>query len=204
VARRTRRRGPRCREAPGLLDHGAELGHVVHGDDHFDLEGLADTGIDHRDAPWAPHAVLADRRAAEEAGDLLQGPLRGGQADPLRRRATTLANPVVEPLEGDRQVAAALGGSEGMDLIDDHGLDPVQRLPGGRREHEVQRLRRGDEDVGRVPDEVPSLVGRRVTGADADGRLRVHLIEPLRRQPDALERAPEVLLDVDRQRTQRR
>ena len=39
-----------------------------------------------------------------------------------------VAHPVVEALEGDGQVAAALGGGERVDLVDDHGLDAAERL----------------------------------------------------------------------------
>ena len=43
---------------------------------------------------------------------------------------------------------------------------------GRRREHQVQRLGRGDQQVGRVADQRAALVGRRVAGAHADRRLR--------------------------------
>ncbi len=91
--RAARRTGRRRARASGSLDHGAELGHVVDRDDHLDLERLAHPGVDHRDRPRPPHAVVADGGAAEEAGDLLQRALRGGQADPLRRRAARRGAP---------------------------------------------------------------------------------------------------------------
>ena len=67
--------------------------------------------------PRAPaRSALA---AAQEAGDLLQRTLRGGQPDALRRAPREL----LEPLEDEREVRAALGGRQRVDLVDDHGLD---------------------------------------------------------------------------------
>ena len=51
----------------------------------------------------------------------------------------------------EREVAAALVAEEGVDLVDDDGLDGAEDLAaalGG--EHEVEGLRRGDEDVRRA------------------------------------------------------
>ena len=101
---------------------------------------------------------------------------RAGAAWPTGRCAAGLvhrgADPVVEALEREGQVAAPLGGGQRVDLVDDHGLDALQRLARRRGEHEVERLGRGDEDVGRVPHEAAALVGRGVAGAHADRRLR--------------------------------
>ena len=85
-------------------------------------------------------------RAAEEPGDLLDRADRGGQPDPLGRPLEQL----VEPLERQRQVRAALGAGHRVHLVDDHRLDTAQRLAGLAGEHQEQRLGRGDEDVGRA------------------------------------------------------
>jgi hypothetical protein len=95
---------------------------------------------------WRPAGGL---ETAEEAGDFLQGPLRGRQPDALRRPFAQR----VEALEAEAEVGATLGGSEGMDLIDDDRLDASQRLPRVRREHEVEALGRGDQQVRRVAHE---------------------------------------------------
>ena len=78
----------------------------------------------------------------------------------------------------------------------------VSRAPG--REHEVERLGRGDEDVGRVAAEGGALLRRRVTGADADGRRVQRLAPALGRGPDPRDRRAEVLLHVDREGLDRR
>ena len=52
----------------------------------------------------------------------------------------------------------ALGGGQRVDLVDDHRLDVAQGVPGLRREHQVERLGRGDQQVGRVADELAALV----------------------------------------------
>ena len=68
-------------------------------------------------------------------------PMRGG---PL------LAD-VVEAGEGEGEVAAALVAREGVDLVDDDGADVAQGLAAaGGGEHEVERLGRRDQDVGRA------------------------------------------------------
>ena len=140
---------------------------------------------------------------AEEAGDLLERALRGREADPLRGGVAGRRDEMLEPLEADRQVGAALGGGEGVDLVDDDGLDAAQRLARLRREHQVERLGRRDEEVGRAADEEAALLGRGVAGADADGRLVHGLAEALGGEADAGERRPQVLVDVDGEGPQR-
>ena len=64
-----------------------------------------------------------DRRGSPRrrgTGDLLERPLRGREAD---RAATARPAEVLEPLERERQVGAALGGGDRVDLVDDHRLD---------------------------------------------------------------------------------
>ena len=104
------------------------------------------------------------------------------------------------------EVGAPLGGRQRVDLVDDHGLDVAQRLPRRRREHQVERLGRGDQEVGRVADERAALVGRacrrcacRPSGAcSGDARAA----RPRAAMPG--ERRAQVLLDVDGERPQRR
>ena len=73
------RRSPRPRRAAGLLvgrQDLAERRHVVDRDDDLEVERLARAGIDDLDLAVRPDA-------AEEPGDRVERPLRGGQADPL-------------------------------------------------------------------------------------------------------------------------
>ena len=55
--------------------------------------------------------------AGEEGGHLVERPDGGRQADPLRRPLQQL----VEPLQRQRQVRAALGARDGVHLVEDHG-----------------------------------------------------------------------------------
>ena len=64
-----------------------------------------------------------------------------------------------------REVRPALGGGHGVHLVDDHRVDPAQRLARRRGEQQEQRLRRGDEHVRRRAVEAAPLVGRGVAGA---------------------------------------
>ena len=82
--------------------------------------GLRDAGVDDRHLAGHP----GRRPAAEEAGDLGERPLRGRQPDALRR----LVRDLLQPLERHREVGAALGGGEGVDLVDDDRLDVDERL----------------------------------------------------------------------------
>jgi hypothetical protein len=183
------------------LDDPAEVTHVVDRHDHLDVERLGHPGVDDRHRAGArcrrPVAVV---EAAQVAGHDVERPLGGRQADALGR---PLAD-VGQPLERQRQMRAALGGHQRVDLVDDHRLDPAQRVARLRGEHEVQRLGRGDEDVGRVADQLAADVGRGVARAQPHGRLAERLAEPLGRGSDAGDRRPQVLVDVDRQRPQRR
>ncbi len=138
-------------------------------------------------------------RAAEEPGDLLDRAHRGRQPDPLRGPLEQ----VVEALEGEGQVGAALGAGDRVHLVDDDRLDTAQRLAGLRGEQQEQRLRRGDEDVGRRAQEPAALVGRGVAGPDADGEVRLGQAEPGRGVPDAGQRGAQVALDVDGERLHR-
>ncbi len=132
--------------APGGADHpvgrvgdvvGARLAHVLDRNVDLQVERLADAGVDHR-------AVAP--RTDQEPADLLERALRGRQADPLDRAA----GQVLETLQRQRQVRAALGLRDGVDLVDDHPLDVGQDVARAGGEHQVQRLRRRDQHVRRL------------------------------------------------------
>ena len=105
--------------------------------------------------------------AAEEARHLVERTHGGGQADALGG----LLEEGVEPFEAHREVGAALAAGHGVHLVDDHRLDAAQRLAGLRGEHQEQRLRGGDEHVGRPGRQRAALGRGGVAGADADPQV---------------------------------
>ena len=164
----------------GELVRGAQLAQVLDGDDDLEVELLARAGVDELD-----RAVAGD-----EAADLLERPLRRREADPLRRALEQ----GIEPLQREREVDAALRACDGVDLVEDHGLDPAQRLAGLRGQHQEERLRRRDQDVGRLLDQLTPLLLGRVARANADAEVGL----------DPGERPAQVPLDVVVERLQRR
>ena len=154
-------RGPRLvarRRALELAGRLAQLAHVLDRDHDREVPLLG--------RRWRDD--LHGATAGQEGGHLLDRPHRRRQPDPLRRPVEQL----VEPVERDGEVRAALGVGHRVHLVDDHRLDPAQRLARGAGEQQEQRLRRRDEDVGGPPGERPPLVGGGVAGADADPDLR--------------------------------
>jgi hypothetical protein len=138
--------------------------------------------------------------AAEEARDFL------GRTNGRREPDTPgrFLQQVIETLEAQDQMRAPLCPRDGVDLVHDHRIDVAQRLARLRSKEQEQRLRRRDQDVGRVRCEAPSLLGRRIPGADADldlGRRQLHANAC---SPDARERRSQVAFDVDGERLERR
>ena len=196
-----RRRRPPPGRSPARRCISPRRAHVLDRHDDLDVERLAHAGVDDRDRP-RPAAVAA----AEEAGDLVERALGGRQADALRRGPPSPTTRCSSRSSVSGEVGAALGGGHGVDLVDDDGLDAGAASRGpGDVSMQVERLGRGDEDVGRVAHELAALVGRRVAGAHADGRARAPCVaEALGGQADARQRRPQVPLDVDGQGPQRR
>jgi len=102
-------------------------------------------------------------------------------------------------------VGAALVAGDRVDLVDDHGAQ--LRQPGAAAlagQQDVERLRRGDQDVRRAPRELGALADRRVAGAHRDADLGE--LDAARRgmARELGERRLEVALDVVRQRLERR
>ena len=156
------------------------LTHVVERDDDLEVEVLARSGIDELDRTVA----------RDEAADLLERTLRRREADPLRRPLEQR----IEALERDRHVRTALRARDRVHLVEDHGLDPAQRLPRLGGQHQEERLGRRDQDVGRLLHQLAPFLLRRVARADADSELGL----------DPRERATQVPLDVVVERLQRR
>src|SRR5262249_48430339 len=129
--------------------------------------------------------------------------LRRREADPLER----LFRQRVEPLEREGEMRTALVARERVDLVDDGGLGAAENSPAVlRREQDVKRLRRRNEDVRRPADHRLALGRGRVARPDGDANLRKLQKKPLRfgELHDAGERDTEILLDVVAERLQRR
>ena len=111
----------------------------------------------------------------------------------------------LEPLEAEGEVGAALGAGDRVDLVDDDVLDAAQDLAGRAGQHQVQRLGRRDQDVGRVAGDL----SRRSSAGVSPVRLATEMCgdgfaEALGRQGDPGQRRPEVALDVVGQCLERR
>ena len=139
--------------------------------------------------------------AAEEAGDLLERALRGRQPDALRRAlsVTSSSRSSESARWAPRLVAASAWISSMITASTPRSVSRADDVS-----MRYRRLGRGDEQVGRVADERAGAHGRRVAGAHADGGLGERHPEALGREADAGEGRAEVLLDVERQRPQRR
>ncbi len=111
----------------------------------------------------------------------------------------------VQPLEAERQVAAPLVAGQRVHLVDDDGAHAAQHGPRGRRgEEQVERLGRGDEQVGRLFLRMAARsAGRRVAGADGDAQPGVGVAQPGGLLPDLGQRDVQVLVHVDGQGPQR-
>jgi hypothetical protein len=139
--------------------------------------------------------------SAQEARHLFQRPLRGGEADALQGAPPRQR---LQPLQRERQMRAALGGNQRVNLVDDDRVHGAQRLGGLRGEQQVERLRRGDENVGRMARKARALPLRRVAGAHADGGLAEGDAHAPRHVGHAGQRRAQIALHVHGQRLQRR
>ena len=139
-------------------------------------------------------------RASEETCDLFEGALRGGEADPLQAAAGIRGgDESLQAFERKGKVGAALAGNERVDLVHDDGFDGAELLAGRAGQHQVERLRCGDEDFAGMAVEARTLPGGSVAGADADLRHADRDAFALRPVGDAGERRTQVALDVDRE-----
>ncbi len=101
---------------------------------------------------------------------------------------------MVEALYGHGHVRAPLRAGHRVHLVEDQGLDCREHLAGAGREHQIERFRGRDQDVGVLPEHRGALLLRRVSGADGHTQFA---LEPC-------QRAAQVPLDVVVQRLQRR
>ena len=146
------------------------------------------------------HGRSGTSRAGQEMRDLFDRLLRGRQADarrPVRQQ--------VKPLQRERQVRAALVVGDGVDLVDDYGLDIAQNGAAAVcGEQNVERLGRGDQDVRRTLEHLAPLFHQRVAGAHGGANLGHQEAALGGQRQNLAERAVEVLLDIVAERLQRR
>ena len=64
----------------------------------------------------------------------------------------------------------AFGRDHRVDFVDDDRIHGRKHFASSRSEHQVERLGRRDQNIGRITDNSCSLGGRCVTGSDRDGR----------------------------------
>ena len=137
----------------------------------------------------------------QEVGNLRHRFLRRRQPDPR----WPLLGHVIQPSQRQRQVRTPLVAHDRVNLVEDDRANRAQDLPRLlRRQHQVERLRRRDQDLRRPLDDRPPLGLRRVAGAQphADARQRDPAL--LRQLPDLGQRLLEIAADVVRKRLQRR
>jgi hypothetical protein len=106
---------------------------------------------------------------------------------------------LLQALQAEREMRAPLAPRDRMDLVDDDVLDAAQDVACLAGQEQVEALGGRDQDVGRAPDEVPSILRGRIARPAGDRDRRDRETEPLGGQSDAGERGAEVPLDVVRQ-----
>ena len=178
----------------------AELPHVLDGHDNFQIEGLADAGVDDGDRPGPPFTSVVTGAAPEKPGDLVERTLRGRQPDPLQ----AVSGQFLKPLQREEQVRSPLRRHQRMDLVDDHRLDRTEDLARLGGEEQVERLGRGDQDVGRMADDVAPLARRCVARARRRAQRGQHFAGALSLEGDTRQRRAQIAVHVVGQGLQRR
>ena len=89
-------------------------------------------------SPLKALAVDVERNLRAPLAGIGQAAARLGLARPEIRVGIRSVEQLVEAVEGDREVGAALAVGDGVDLVDDHRLDAPQRLTGGAGQQEEQ------------------------------------------------------------------
>ena len=143
--------------------------------------------------------------ADEQAPRRLDGPHRGGEPDALGTRTTRLHDQVLEALEGERQVGAALVTRHGVNLVHDHRARPREAAAARfRRQEDVQGLGRGDEHVRRPLGALTALGRRGISGANGGTNGRRAESHPGRHGRQLAEGFFQVAADVVGERLERR
>ena len=99
---------------------------------------------------------------------------------------------------------AALGGDKRMNLINDDGVNSAENLSRLRSEHQVERLRCGDENLSGMATEFCALTRWSVSGANGNGWLAKRNAGAARGFRDSGEWCPKIALDIDGEGFERR
>ena len=107
-----------------------------------------------------------------------------------------------KPFDRHREVCTSFGRGERMDLVDDHRVNVGQGARRRRGQHEVQRLGRGDQNVGRVSLQASSfgLIG--VARAHTDRWDAHRHPEAFRLVSDSVQRRTQIPFNVNSQGAQ--
>jgi hypothetical protein len=200
--------------AAGEGDEVVEARHIVERDFDAQVDALGRAGVDDGDVAVARGGVggfefgedfggggggavlFGGGRgggAAEEAGDLVERALGGGESDALYG----VGGERFQAFQGEGEVAAALGGDQGVDFVQHHGLHRPQRLARVGGEEEVDGFRRGDQDIGGMAGEAGAVGGGGVAGAYGDGGLVERDAGGAGGLGDADQRGAQVAFDID-------
>ena len=138
---------------------------------HIQVAGVAAVD-DHRRRPVVVHAGEQPRHQVER-------PLGGGEADALEAAPALADRAAVQPLEGQRQVAAPFVVGQRVCTSSTITVRTPRRSARdeGAVRRRVERLRRRDEQVGRLLLHRGALGLRRVPRADGDAQARVGVAE---------------------------
>ena len=90
---------------------------------------------------------------------------------------------------------AAFGGGEVVNLVHDHGGDAREGVAGGAGEHEVEGFGGGDENVGRVADELAAFACGGVAAAHTHADVRFARVVAAQAR-DSGQRCAQVAFDV--------
>ena len=153
------------------------------------------------DVPGVDDLAIRRPCADEKARHGLDRLLRGRQADPLQLAAAQ----ILQSLQRQRQMRAALVRRQRVNLVDDHRPRRRQHFPAGfGTQQNVERFRRRHHDMRRPPTRAVAFGLRSVAGSHPGADIDVRQPLSPQRLADAGQRRLQIFLDVVGQRLQRR
>ena len=137
---------------------------------------------------------------AEEAGHRIDRVHRRGQPNALHRRARDH----LQPFQAERQVRSPLSPRHGVHFVHDDGLHSPQSPRCLGRQHEVERFRRGNQNLRWVAKHLSPLTRWGITAAYTHPQRRHRLPHRRGSAGDACQWCSQVSVDVNPQCLQRR